>query len=62
MTQTVTVTFLDADSRRELARRTVARGTTVLQAALDAGIDITATCGRRGRCRSCRVKVLSGEI
>ena len=62
MTQTVSITFFDPESGRELARRTVPRGTTVLGAALEAGIDITATCGRRGRCRSCRVKVLAGEI
>jgi uncharacterized 2Fe-2S/4Fe-4S cluster protein (DUF4445 family) len=62
MTQTVNVAFFAAESGRELARKTVPLGTTVLEAALAAGIDITATCGRRGRCRSCRVKVLSGEI
>ncbi len=62
MTQTVSVTFCDPESGREIARSTVPRGTTVLAAALDAGIDITATCGRRGRCRSCRVKALAGEI
>ncbi len=62
MTQTVKVTFFDPENARELAHGIVARGTTVLEAALEAGIEITATCGRRGRCRSCRVKVLSGEI
>ena len=62
MTQTVKVTFCDPEDSRVLAHGNVARGTTVLEAALEAGIEITATCGRRGRCRSCRVKVLSGEI
>lgn len=62
MTQTVKVAFVDAADGRELATRLVARGTTVLDAALEAGIEITATCGRRGRCRSCRVKALAGEI
>ena len=62
MTQTVKVGFFDPENARELAHAVVARGTTVLAAALEAGIEITATCGRRGRCRSCRVKVLSGEI
>jgi uncharacterized 2Fe-2S/4Fe-4S cluster protein (DUF4445 family) len=35
-------------------------GTTILAAAHAAGIDITATCGGRGRCTSCRVKFAAG--
>jgi len=35
---------------------------TLLDAARAAGVEMDATCGARGRCRSCRVKVLSGEI
>jgi len=35
-------------------------GTTILKAAHAAGIDITATCGGRGRCTSCRVKFVAG--
>jgi uncharacterized 2Fe-2S/4Fe-4S cluster protein (DUF4445 family) len=35
-------------------------GTTILGAAHAAGIDITATCGGRGRCTSCRVKFVAG--
>jgi uncharacterized 2Fe-2S/4Fe-4S cluster protein (DUF4445 family) len=49
----------DARPRRELA---VAPGTRILAAAHDAGIDITATCGGRGRCTSCRVKFVEGPI
>jgi uncharacterized 2Fe-2S/4Fe-4S cluster protein (DUF4445 family) len=45
------------EPRRELA---VAPGTTILRAAHEAGIDITATCGGRGRCTSCRVKLVAG--
>ncbi len=40
----------------------VAPGTTILRAAHAAGIDITATCGGRGRCTSCRVKFIEGTI
>jgi uncharacterized 2Fe-2S/4Fe-4S cluster protein (DUF4445 family) len=40
----------------------VARGATLLDAAQAAGVGIDATCGARGRCRSCRVKVLTGEV
>src|SRR5215475_113489 len=39
---------------------TVAPGTTILKAAHAAGVDVTATCGGRGRCTSCRVKFLAG--
>jgi uncharacterized 2Fe-2S/4Fe-4S cluster protein (DUF4445 family) len=39
---------------------TVAPGTTILKAAHANGVDITATCGGRGRCTSCRVKFLAG--
>ena len=35
---------------------------TLLDAARLAGVEMDATCGSRGRCRSCRVQVLSGEI
>lgn len=34
----------------------------LLDAARLAGIEMDATCGGRGRCRSCRVKVMAGEI
>jgi uncharacterized 2Fe-2S/4Fe-4S cluster protein (DUF4445 family) len=37
-------------------------GATLLRAAHGAGVDITATCGGRGRCTSCRVKFVSGTI
>jgi uncharacterized 2Fe-2S/4Fe-4S cluster protein (DUF4445 family) len=37
-------------------------GTSILTGAHAAGIDITATCGGRGRCTSCRVKFLRGTV
>jgi uncharacterized 2Fe-2S/4Fe-4S cluster protein (DUF4445 family) len=37
-------------------------GTTVLAAARAAGVEITSTCGGRGRCTSCRVKIVSGTV
>lgn len=37
-------------------------GVRLLQAAHGGGIDITGTCGGRGRCTSCRVKVLRGAV
>ena len=35
---------------------------TLLDAARLAGVEVDATCGGRGRCRSCRVKILSGHV
>src|SRR5881394_2980644 len=49
----------DARTRRELS---VAAGTSILKAAHEGGVDITATCGGRGRCTSCRVKFIEGTI
>ncbi len=62
MSQTVKVSF--RASGRDGAGRSidVPAGTPILEAALQAGVDIETTCGRRGKCRSCRVKVLSGDI
>ncbi len=52
------------DPRDPAARRALsaAPGTTILRAAHEAGIEITATCGGRGRCTSCRVKFIAGAI
>jgi len=49
----------EAGTRRELS---VAAGTSILKAAHDGGVDLTATCGGRGRCTSCRVKFVAGTI
>src|SRR4029434_3187283 len=40
----------------------VESGTSILRAAHGAGVDITATCGGRGRCTSCRVKFVAGSV
>src|SRR4029450_9899382 len=50
------------DSGAAASRRTlsVAPGTTILKAAHAGGVDVTATCGGRGRCTSGRVKFLAG--
>jgi len=62
MTDKVTISFQEAGSDEAVKSIDVAMGTTMLDAAAEAGLDIDATCGRRGKCRSCRVKVLSGKI
>lgn len=38
------------------------RGDNLLQIAQSARLDMTATCGARGRCRSCRVRLVRGKI
>jgi uncharacterized 2Fe-2S/4Fe-4S cluster protein (DUF4445 family) len=40
----------------------VSPGRTLLEAAREVGVDIVATCGGRGRCRSCRVKLIKGSV
>jgi uncharacterized 2Fe-2S/4Fe-4S cluster protein (DUF4445 family) len=48
-----------ASSRRVLS---LTPGATILRAAHAGGVDITATCGGRGRCTSCRVKFIEGTV
>lgn len=55
----VRVSFHDGD---EVIKVAAPKGTDILEAALKAGVDIETTCGRRGSCRSCRIKVLSGQV
>jgi uncharacterized 2Fe-2S/4Fe-4S cluster protein (DUF4445 family) len=62
MSKTVSITFVDPAGGGTIATKTVTLGSMILDAALESGIDIAATCGRRGRCRSCRVKAIAGEI
>src|ERR1035437_5129299 len=63
MSNTVAVTFVtQATGTGESRAVQCTIGGTILEAARKAGIDIEATCGARGRCRSCRVKVLTGEL
>ena len=37
-------------------------GSTILATAHEAGVEIVSTCGGRGKCTSCRVKLLSGRF
>lgn len=59
---TIEVRFAPASGSGDPRSAQVAEGTTLLDAARRAGIEIEATCGGRGRCRSCRVKMLAGEL
>lgn len=62
MTDHVIVTFSTADSAVAPKATRVPRGSSVLEAALKAGVGIDATCGERGRCRSCRVRLVKGKF
>jgi uncharacterized 2Fe-2S/4Fe-4S cluster protein (DUF4445 family) len=59
----VALTIL-TDPRDPSARRTLALppATSILKSAHAASIEITATCGGRGRCTSCRVKFVAGTV
>lgn len=37
-------------------------GQTLLDVARNVGVEVVTTCGGRGRCRSCRVKILKGDV
>src|SRR5438094_1360414 len=52
------------DPRDPSAQRTLSLppATSILKTAHAAGIEITATCGGRGRCTSCRVKFVAGAV
>jgi uncharacterized 2Fe-2S/4Fe-4S cluster protein (DUF4445 family) len=43
-------------------RARVARGTTLLEAARQAGVGLNAVCGGAGTCRTCRVRVVAGQV
>ncbi len=62
MSNKITVTFAGAGQQDTQKTVQVVRDSVILEAARQAGIDIEATCGSRGRCRSCRVKILKGDM
>ncbi len=62
MSKTVKVSFVRPGTESRFRTIEVAPGESMLRVAQGAGVDIVATCGARGRCRSCRVKVLKGDI
>lgn len=61
MSGTISVNFAGGARKSAVKTVQVARDVTILDAARHAGIEIDATCGSRGRCRSCRVKILKGD-
>ena len=65
MAESVQIRFVDSTETGAKSRRhdvTPDGRMTVLDVARSAGVEIVATCGARGRCRSCRVKILEGDV
>lgn len=60
MASTISVKFVTPTGESRTVNAAV--DSTILDAVRLAGLDMDATCGARGRCRSCRVKILAGEI
>jgi len=60
MDNNLTLTFVTADGDRTPVK--TESGTSFLDSAREVDIDVVATCGARGKCRGCRVKVLKGSV
>ena len=58
----IEICFVEPDDAKAVRRARVERGASLLDAARAAGVAMDATCGARGRCRSCRCKILSGDV
>jgi 2Fe-2S ferredoxin len=52
-----TITFANVD-----AAATVPKGTSILDAALEAGVDLNHYCGGMCSCGSCRIVLVSGDV
>ncbi len=62
MTDSHSVRIVDLETAPDGATAKASSGETYLDVAQRAGFDIAATCGGRGRCRSCRIKILEGDV
>ena len=60
--KSIEIRFVDPDDAGAIRRARIGRESSLLDAARAAGVEMDATCGARGRCRSCRCKVLSGDV
>ncbi len=60
MSTALTIDFVTAKGGRTSVE--TEPGTSFLDVARAADIDVTATCGARGKCRGCRVKILKGAV
>ena len=62
MNVAINIIFVDPAGKTAERSRQAAFGETFLEVAQAAGLELPATCGGRGRCRSCRIKVLDGDV
>ena len=60
MSKKYTTTFVNSEGVKTPVK--IEEGTTFLDVARSVDIDVVATCGARGKCRGCRVKVLKGTV
>ena len=58
----IEIGFVEPGDAKAVSRARIGRGASLLDAARAAGVAMDATCGARGRCRSCRCKILSGDV
>lgn len=56
------IAFMRQGEATSVSAISIHAGQTILEAAHAAGLDVAATCGARGRCRDCRVKILKGDV
>lgn len=56
------VTFVGRGDSAQPATVQARTGSSLLEAARAAGLEVAATCGGRGRCCSCRVRILKGDV
>jgi uncharacterized 2Fe-2S/4Fe-4S cluster protein (DUF4445 family) len=61
MTESLSVRIVDPETAPDGAAAKASSGETYLDVAQRAGFEVAATCGGRGRCRSCRIKILEGD-
>jgi uncharacterized 2Fe-2S/4Fe-4S cluster protein (DUF4445 family) len=57
MSNLYSITFLP-----QAIKVSVPDGSTILEAALFAGVQVDSICGGKGKCGKCRVKILTGEV
>jgi uncharacterized 2Fe-2S/4Fe-4S cluster protein (DUF4445 family) len=62
MSNTVKIIFQSIEEGTPDHIAAAPRGASILDAAHAGGVEIVATCGARGRCRSCRIKVVRGTM
>lgn len=62
MTQTLKISISSGPDNSGNKTVQAARGDSILEVVQAAGIEMSATCGARGRCRSCRVKLTKGSF